>query len=103
MTAILDPLCADLCNAVTGQNEGQVMLERLEQLNLFIRPLDDLRHHYRYQPLFADFLRECLARQGMGDMSGLHLRASAGMNTAATCLPPSNTRWKRGPGNGLAR
>ena len=75
-TAILDPLCADLCNAVTGRNDGQVMLEWLEQLNLFIRPLDDLRHLYRYHPLFGDFLRECLSRQGMGDMAGLHLRAA---------------------------
>ncbi|MEO8393064.1 MAG: LuxR C-terminal-related transcriptional regulator [Chloroflexota bacterium] len=76
ITSILDPLCADLCNAVTGQSGGQVMLERLEQLNLFIRPLDDTRSRYRYHPLFGEFLRECLSRQGMGDMSGLHLRAS---------------------------
>src|SRR4051812_12349163 len=34
-TAILDPLCAELCNAVTGGNDSQIMLERLEQLNLF--------------------------------------------------------------------
>ncbi len=77
LTALLDPLVAELCNAVTGQSDGQIMLERLEQLNLFIRPLDDLRRSYRYHPLFRSFLRECLIRQGMGEMSGLHLRASA--------------------------
>ena len=77
LTALPDPLCAELCNAVTGRSDGQIMLERLEQLNLFIRPLDDLRRSYRYHPLFRDFLRECLTRQGMGEMPGLHLRASA--------------------------
>jgi LuxR family maltose regulon positive regulatory protein len=73
-TSIADPLCADLCNALTGRADGQIMLERLEQMNLFVTPLDDLRHAYRYHPLFAEFLREYLSRQG--GAADLHLRAS---------------------------
>jgi LuxR family maltose regulon positive regulatory protein len=56
-TAILDPLCASLCDAVTGQQDGQANLERLEEANLFITPLDDARTWYRYHPLFAEVLQ----------------------------------------------
>jgi len=35
-------------------------LEHLEQVNLFLIPLDDHRRWYRYHHLFADFLREHL-------------------------------------------
>lgn len=73
-TSIADPLSADLCNALTGRNDGQLSLERLEQINLFVTPMDELRRGYHYHPLFAEFLRECLARQGEG--AALHERAS---------------------------
>ncbi|HEX6386100.1 MAG TPA: tetratricopeptide repeat protein [Anaerolineae bacterium] len=56
-TAFLDPLCGSLCDAVTGQQDGQANLERLEQANLFITPLDDARIWYRYHPLFAEVLQ----------------------------------------------
>ena len=78
-TAILDPLRASVCNAVTGQQDAQALLERLERMNLFITPLDDERRTYRYLPLFADFLRAWLGRQ-VGELTPLpelHLRASA--------------------------
>ena len=42
-TAILENLCGSLCEAVTGEPEGQAMLERLEEANLFLLPLDDER------------------------------------------------------------
>ena len=100
-TAILDPLCADLCNAVIGVSDSQVMLERLEQLNLFIRPMDDVRRHYRYHPLFGDFLRECLNRQG-GALD-LHVRASiwyehSGDLAAAIEHSLGGHDWKRAAG-----
>ncbi len=75
-TAILDRLCGPLCNAVTGQENGQLMLERLDRANLFIIPLDNQRHWYRYHHLFADLLRERLARTHPDLMPGLHRKAS---------------------------
>jgi LuxR family transcriptional regulator, maltose regulon positive regulatory protein len=74
-TSILDRLCGSLCNAVTGQAEGQKMLETLERENLFLAPLDDRREWFRYHPLFADFLREALQRRHPADVAGLHRRA----------------------------
>ena len=37
---------------------GQATLEYLEHANLFLVPLDDERHWYRYHHLFGDFLRQ---------------------------------------------
>ncbi|MEM9485714.1 MAG: helix-turn-helix transcriptional regulator, partial [Cyanobacteria bacterium P01_F01_bin.116] len=56
-TAILERLNGSLCDAVTGQNGGQGMLETLERGNLFIIPLDNKRQWYRYHHLFADVLQ----------------------------------------------
>src|SRR5262249_46181199 len=46
-TSILDRLCGPLCDAVTGRDDGQEMLERLVWANLFLLPLDDDRVWYR--------------------------------------------------------
>jgi LuxR family maltose regulon positive regulatory protein len=59
-TSILDRLTGTLCDALTGENDGQETLERLEKTNLFIVPLDDERRWYRYHQLFADLLRDQL-------------------------------------------
>lgn len=59
-TSILDQMSASLCNALTGQDNGQETLELLEQRNLFVIPLDDERKWYRYHHLFADLLRSRL-------------------------------------------
>src|SRR6266566_3508320 len=40
-TAILDRLHGPLCDAVTGQEEGNARLEALERGNFFVVPLDD--------------------------------------------------------------
>lgn len=75
-TAVLERMTGSLCEAVTGQAESQVMLERLEQANLFLVPLDDERHWYRYHHLFADVLRHRLQQQMPDRIPELHRRAS---------------------------
>ncbi len=55
-TAILDRLSGSLCDAVTGQEKGNVRLEALEHGNFFVVALDDTRHWYRYHHLFAEVL-----------------------------------------------
>ncbi|MCW2737517.1 LuxR C-terminal-related transcriptional regulator [Nocardioides sp.] len=56
-TCVLDRMNGSLCNALTGQPDGRSVLEALERDNLFVVPLDDRRHWYRYHHLFADVLR----------------------------------------------
>lgn len=80
-TSILDQLCGSLCDAVTQSKNGQDMLEQLEQRNLFLIPLDDERHWYRYHHLFAEFLRSRLKAEQLHGTLGepveaLHERAS---------------------------
>ena len=74
-TSILEQLSGPLCDAVTGREGGQEMLEMLERENLFLVPLDDDREWFRYHRLFADFLREELARRYPDEIAGLHKRA----------------------------
>src|SRR5215210_2091518 len=75
-TSILDSLCGPLCDALTGRDDGQRTLERLERENLLVVPLDDDRGWYRYHHLFADFLRGRLWRESPERAGELHLRAS---------------------------
>jgi LuxR family maltose regulon positive regulatory protein len=74
-TSILDRLCGSLCDAVTGQENGQAMLETLERESLFLVPLDDSREWFRYHRLFADFLCEELKRRHPVEVTTLHRRA----------------------------
>ncbi|MBM4423758.1 MAG: tetratricopeptide repeat protein [Chloroflexi bacterium] len=72
----LDRLTASVCDAVTGQNDGQSTLEWLERANLFIIPLDDERKWYRYHRLFADLLQKQLGEAHPELAPTLHRRAS---------------------------
>lgn len=76
-TAILDRLSGSLCDAVTGQDDGNGVLAALERGNLFIVPLDDKRHWYRYHHLFADVLHAHLLAEQPEQIATLHRRASA--------------------------
>ena len=77
-TSILDRLTGSLCDALTGHDNGQAILEMLERANLFIIPLDEERRWYRYHHLFADLLRQRLQQKGDGeiDIAELHVCAS---------------------------
>ncbi|HSM58342.1 MAG TPA: LuxR C-terminal-related transcriptional regulator, partial [Candidatus Sulfomarinibacteraceae bacterium] len=76
-TSILERLNGSLCEAVTDQIDAQEMLQRLETANLFLIPLDDRRHWYRYHHLFADLLRARLQQTATEEaVAELHRRAS---------------------------
>lgn len=92
-TSILDRMCGSLCDALLfggedeaggatngsrqgkdqGQTQAQIQsqetLEYLQAANLFLIPLDGERKWYRYHHLFADLLRDRLAKR-LGDSSG---------------------------------
>jgi ATP/maltotriose-dependent transcriptional regulator MalT len=75
-TSILDRMNGALCNAVTGQEEGNKRLEALERGNFFVVPLDDKRHWYRYHHLFAEVLSAHLMAEQPDQVATLHRRAS---------------------------
>ena len=76
-TSILDRMSAPLCDLLTSRSDSQTILARLEQVNLFLIPLDEHRHWYRYHHLFADMLRKLLhAAVGDGGLTQLHSQAA---------------------------
>ncbi|MBA4117142.1 MAG: tetratricopeptide repeat protein, partial [Rubrobacter sp.] len=75
-TSILERLSGPLCDAVTGQEGSNALLEALERGNLFVVPLDDRRHWFRYHHLFADVLRARLMEEQPDRLTTLHRRAS---------------------------
>ena len=76
-TAVLNQLTGPLCDALTGDDDGQEMLESLDRANLFLVPLDNERRWYRYHHLFAELLQQ-RHQQGAEefDLPELHSRAS---------------------------
>ena len=75
-TSILSQLSGELCEAVTGNPDSQEILEYLERNNIFVVPLDDERHWFRYHHLFADLLYQRLVRNPSESPQELHERAS---------------------------
>ncbi|MCA9926789.1 MAG: hypothetical protein KC421_30690, partial [Anaerolineales bacterium] len=76
-TAVLNQLTGPLCDALTGESDGQAVLESLDRANLFLVPLDNERRWYRYHHLFAELLQQ-RHQQGAEkfDLPELHIRAS---------------------------
>jgi LuxR family maltose regulon positive regulatory protein len=65
-TSVLGRLTGSLCNALTGESDSELLLERLEQANLFLEPLDSGRQWYRYHGLFAEAMQQ-EARHRLGE------------------------------------
>lgn len=60
-TSPLSHFNASLCSALTGREDAETLIARIEQANLFLIPLDDRRQWYRYHHLFADYLQSLLS------------------------------------------
>ena len=76
VTSVLNRMCAPLCNALTGRSDGAEMISEVHRANLFLIPLDDERHWFRYHHLFGGLLRHELARTAPQQISALHKRAA---------------------------
>ena len=74
-SAILDRLCAPLCQAVTGTGSDRNVLESIEVRQLLLVPLDQERRWYRYHPLLGGHLRQRLDAQLNDEIPELHRRA----------------------------
>ncbi len=75
-TSILERLSGPLCDALTGQRDGQRTLRELKKANLFVVSLDTRRKWYRYHRLFADLLQRRLRASPAEHLAELHQRAS---------------------------
>jgi LuxR family maltose regulon positive regulatory protein len=75
-TAVLDQMCAPLCDAILEESGADTQLRGLEATSLFLVPLDRRREWYRYHALFREFLLAELRRVEPDVIAKLHLRAA---------------------------
>jgi LuxR family maltose regulon positive regulatory protein len=101
-TCVLDEFTPSLCDAVAAVTDSGERLRWLEGSNLFVVPLDEHRHTYRYHRLFGQYLLTELVRREPGIVAELHRRAfewyrgRPGRNRAPLVVvvhrPPTRTR-----------
>jgi LuxR family transcriptional regulator, maltose regulon positive regulatory protein len=99
-TAVLDQLCAPLCEAVLSSSAAAIHLRQVEAHSLFLTPLDHERQWYRYHALFREFLLGELRRIEPDIIATLHQRAadwyeSSGSPAQAVEHLLQTTDWER--------
>ncbi len=74
-TSILERFCVEICDVILEDADNRQTLRQLEQANLFLVPLDNERHWFRYHHLFAEFLRRRLYEHESALVPDLYYRA----------------------------
>ena len=77
VTSVTARTCGSLASVLAGGNNGQALLEEVEQRGLFLQRIDDDPNWFRFHQMFAEFLRRRLERGGPGRVEQLHRAASA--------------------------
>src|SRR3954447_10039038 len=75
-TSIVNRVCGDLADALTGESSGADMLAGLERTNGFVLGIDQHRVWFRYHRLFAKLLRTRARSELPGELRELHARAA---------------------------
>jgi LuxR family transcriptional regulator, maltose regulon positive regulatory protein len=75
-TSVLKRMCGSLCDAILGAKGSQRVLERLEDRNLLVVPLDRRREWYRYHHLLQELLQAELRRREPDLVQDLHFQAA---------------------------
>ena len=86
-TCLLDELEPGSVGALTGQPSDPRVLEFLSHGNAFVEPVPGRHSHYRYQPLFREFLRSQLAFENAALTAALHREASQWLAKNGQPLP----------------
>ena len=84
-TSILSEFCAPLCDAILDHTDSRELLNRVQQANLFVVPLDERQYWYSYHRLFADTLQRYLRDTYPELIPELHRKAC--LVAAAEWLP----------------
>ncbi|MFJ5286729.1 LuxR C-terminal-related transcriptional regulator [Pseudomonas sp. NPDC088429] len=79
-TAPQERFCSELCDAVREAHDSAEILRFLQAHQVFLVPLDEHGHWYRYHHLFSDLLRSRPIAQAMVPTATLHLRACRWFN-----------------------
>lgn len=76
-TSVVDRICADLADSITGRSDAQQVLEHLQATNTFVTALDTENRWFRFHPLLRDLLRHRLALEQRASVPELHRRVAA--------------------------
>ncbi|HEX4551971.1 LuxR C-terminal-related transcriptional regulator [Pseudomonas sp.] len=79
-TALQERFCSELCDAVREAHDSAEILRFLLAHQVFLVPLDEHGHWYRYHHLFSDLLRSRPIAQALVPAATLHLRACRWFN-----------------------
>ncbi len=74
-TACLERFCAGLCDAVRESHDSAAILQHLQAHQVFLVPLDEHGHWFRYHHLFTDLLRARPDNRLTLPRASIHLRA----------------------------
>ena len=80
-TAPQERFCSELCDAVREAHDSAEILSYLQAHQVFLVPLDEQGHWYRYHHLFSDLLRTRREKSTTLPPASLHLRACRWFNT----------------------
>ena len=103
-TSILERVCGELADALTGETGGALVLEQLERAGMFLVPLDRHRTWFRYHGLFAELLRARLRLERPGLEPELHARAVdwlAGARLGREAIPHALAAGRPGAASAL--
>ncbi|MBC3373662.1 helix-turn-helix transcriptional regulator [Pseudomonas sp. SWRI92] len=75
-----DRFCSELCDAVRDAHDSHEILKFLAAHQVFLVPLDEHGHWYRFHHLFSDLLRSRPSAPAMVPAGTLHLRACRWFN-----------------------
>ena len=79
-TAPQERFCSELCDAVREAHDSAEILRYLQAHQVFLVPLDEQGHWYRYHHLFSDLLRTRREKSATLPPASLHLRACRWFN-----------------------
>lgn len=88
-TCILDTLSPAACDAVTGETDGERLINEIYRCNGFLMALDAEKKEYKYHYLFNRFLHRLLANLAPQEISRLYIRAGrwyAGRNSVPEAI-----------------
>lgn len=75
-TSLLKMLTGELCDALTGRDDGGALLAQLHRSNEFVSLVDETRGWYQYHDLFAKALQDELRLRHPALLPELHHRAA---------------------------
>lgn len=98
-TSIVDVVCGDLAEALTGRADSEQVLARLEREHALVTALGDARPWHRYHPLLRELLRSELRFRLPGEAPALHGNAArwyvdAGRPTDALSHAAAAADWE---------